>query len=118
MLEAAIQGYHCDADSIEKTDWNAILSLYNRLLLITSDCYVQLNRIYALSKVAGPSKALAELGEYYTIGVEENYLYLLVKSELHEQLGQRDKARDLLKRAIDIVNNEIVKGVLLERLKK
>jgi len=118
MLEAAIQGYHCDADSIEETDWNAILGLYNRLLLITSDGYVQLNRIYALSKVAGPSKALTELEEYYTIGIEENYLYLLVKSELHEQLGQRDKARDLLKRAIDIVNNEIVKDVLLERLKK
>jgi len=118
MLEAAIQGYHCDADSAEETDWNAILGLYNRLLHITSDIYIQLNRIYAFSMVAGPSRALTELEELYTIGIEENYLYLLVKSELHEQLGQRDKARELLKRAIDIVNNKIVKDVLLERLKK
>lgn len=118
MLEAAIQGYHCDASNAEETDWNTILGLYNRLLQITSDSYVQLNRIYALSMVAGPSQALNELEAQYTIGLEKNYLYLLVKSELHEKLGQSEKAKDLLRSTIGMVSNEIVKNALLEKLKK
>jgi predicted RNA polymerase sigma factor len=58
---AAISAYHCSAPDFESTDWESILLLYDKLIMIDHSPLVLLNRSVAVSKVSGPEKALLEL---------------------------------------------------------
>jgi len=59
-IEAAIAAVHSDAQRIEDTDWQQIVSLYDTLLAITPSAIVALNRAIAVGQLAGPKRGLAE----------------------------------------------------------
>jgi RNA polymerase sigma-70 factor (ECF subfamily) len=70
QVQAAISAVHADATSVESTDWNEILALYDQLLALSPTPVVALNRAIALGEVRGPAAALAvvddlELDGYY-----------------------------------------------------
>ena len=58
---AAISAYHCSAPDYQSTDWNSILSLYDKLLLLDNSPVVQMNRAIALSRAVGLEEAIREL---------------------------------------------------------
>ena len=79
-LEARIASWHCQrADSPEK--WEAILQLYNQLLLINYSPGVALSRTFALYKANGRPAALAEAEK---LRLEHSLAYFLLLGELYQ----------------------------------
>ncbi len=84
QVQAAIQAVHCDAVSVEDTDWSQILTLYDSLLAMMPTAAVAVNRAVALSKVRGPEAALTALE-----GVEaDDHYALAVTADLHAAAGR------------------------------
>jgi len=58
QLQAAIAAIHSEADRFEETRWHEIVLIYGRLLELSANPVVDLNRAVALSYAAGPEVAL------------------------------------------------------------
>lgn len=116
-LQAAIAGAHCLAQSYDQTDWNAILVFYDQLLALNSSPIIALNRIVAVSKVAGAQKAMRELETLEGIKQMDGY-YLLysIKADLLNQLGNTEEARMAYKKAIELTNIESEKALLTKKM--
>src|SRR5438132_6865298 len=61
QIQAAIAALHAEAPTWADTDWTQIVMLYEGLLRMTGSSVVRLNHAIALSHVAGPERALAEV---------------------------------------------------------
>ena len=59
--EASIAGMHCSAESFSATNWKTISKLYNRLLKINPNPFVELNYAIALYYAGQKNEALAIL---------------------------------------------------------
>lgn len=100
---ATISAYHCSATCYSATDWQSILSLYDKLVQIDNSSIVLLNRAIALSKVSGSEKAIEELKKIeQTPAIKLNHLYYSTKAEFQIALNQFDKAITTLKKAIEL----------------
>ena len=60
-LEAAIAAVHASARRTEDTDWEAVVSLYDRLMMIRPSPIVALNRAIAIAQNEGPERGLEEI---------------------------------------------------------
>lgn len=79
-LEAGIAYWHTfKEDTIEK--WDAVLQLYNQLLVIEYSPIAALNRTYALAKAKGKSEAIKEAEKINLVG---NHLYHSLLGELYK----------------------------------
>ncbi len=100
---ASISSFHCSAKDFEHTDWQSILALYDKLLILDHSPIVVLNRAIAVSKVDGAENAIAELEKIRNAkAIKSNYLYHAVMAELHFQLNRFTEAHDALKKAMDL----------------
>src|SRR5439155_15360330 len=61
QLQAAIQAVHCDADSLDATDWPQLVALYDHLFSVMPTPVVALNRAIAVGEIEGPAAALTAL---------------------------------------------------------
>ena len=94
MLQAALQAAWCARRNLDDpAPWATILALYNRLLTIRDDAVVRLNRLVALSHVAGAEAAFAGLAALDAEQLAEFPPYHAVRAELHARLGRVDEAR-------------------------
>ena len=80
--EAFIAGIHCSADHYASTDWKTITTLYNRLLKINPNPFVELNYAIALYYAGNKNEALCILLKLETEPFFSQY-YLL-----HASLGR------------------------------
>ena len=105
QLQAAIQAVHCDAASLETTDWPQIVALYDHLFSVMPTPVVALNRAIAIGEIEGPNAALATLD---TIARElDNYhLVHAARGTMLRRLGQRDAARLAFERAALLASTE------------
>ena len=62
-LEAAIAAFHANADSVEQTDWHAIVRLYDSMMKVAPSPVVALNRAIAIGQCDGPERGLQALHE-------------------------------------------------------
>ncbi|MCP5152523.1 MAG: RNA polymerase sigma factor [Ectothiorhodospiraceae bacterium] len=105
-LQAAIAACHARSPSLEQTDWEEILALYDGLLQAQPTAVVALNRAMAVSMVDGPEAALAlvdslrESGELYGY-----HLLYSVRGDLLQKLGRLDEARVDFLRAAELTDN-------------
>ena len=100
---AAISAYHCSASDYKSTDWNSILSLYDKLLLLDHSPVVRLNRVIALSKVAGPEQAVIELRKMGDSSLLNSYhLYYSTLASLLMESGLFEEALPILQKAIGL----------------
>jgi RNA polymerase sigma-70 factor (ECF subfamily) len=60
-LEAAIAAAHATAPSLDETDWDAVVELYDRLTRLSPTPVVALNRAIAIGQRDGPARGLDEL---------------------------------------------------------
>jgi RNA polymerase sigma-70 factor (ECF subfamily) len=60
-LEAAIAAVHAQADSVEQTDWKAIVRLYDSMMKVAPSPVVALNRAIAIGQCDGPERGLQAL---------------------------------------------------------
>nr|BFE79775.1 hypothetical protein GCM10020093_023760 [Planobispora longispora] len=62
-LQAAIAAAHVSAPSVEATDWDRIVLLYEALGRVAPSPVVELNRAVAVAMASGPARALAIVDE-------------------------------------------------------
>ena len=114
---ATISAYHCSAINYSETDWQSILSLYDKLVQIDNSPIVSLNRAIALSKVSGSKKAIDELKKIEEIpSIKLNHLFYSTKAEFQIELNQFDKAADTLEKAIELAPMKSEKTLLQKKL--
>lgn len=89
-LQAAIHSAHVDRARTGRSDWVAILGLYNLLLMQRDDPVVRTNRAVALAEVEGPAVALEAL-----LAIEaQDWLPLhAARAEMFSRLGRATDAR-------------------------
>jgi RNA polymerase sigma-70 factor (ECF subfamily) len=89
-LQAAIHGAHVDRQRTGRTNWPAILDLYDRLLAYDDDAVFRVNRAVAVAEVEGPAAALRDLQEV----VATRWLpFHAARAEFLQRLGRIDEAR-------------------------
>lgn len=115
QLQAAIQAVHCDAASIEKTDWSQIVALYDHLYSMVPTSVVALNRAIAIGETDGPVAALAlldglasDLGEYH--------LMHSARGAMLERLGDHQSARAAFELALSTASTDSDRRFLVGRI--
>ena len=81
-MKPSIAGMHCSAENFAATDWKTITMLYNRLLKINPNPFVELNYAIALYYAGQKNEALTILHNLETEPFFNQY-YLL-----HASLGR------------------------------
>ncbi|WP_345628915.1 RNA polymerase sigma factor [Rugosimonospora acidiphila] len=116
-LQAAIAALHAEAASFEETDWPQILGLYDELLRVWPSPVVALNRAVALSMVAGPAVALADVEALSGDPRLSGYRYLpATRADLLCRLGRAREANAAYRAALDLCDNEAEREFLTSRI--
>jgi RNA polymerase sigma factor (sigma-70 family) len=106
-LQAAIAGCHAVAPSVEATDWDEIVVLYEALGRLAPSPVVDLNRAVAVSMATGPANALLIVDVLAADGaLRGSHLLPSVRGELLARLGRTDEARAELLAAASLTAND------------
>ncbi|MFE9750430.1 RNA polymerase sigma factor [Saccharothrix saharensis] len=112
-LQAAIAECHAVAPSVEETDWDRIVLLYEALGRLVPSPVVDLNRAVAVSMARGPADALSIVdGLVGSEALANSHLLPSVRGELLKRLGRVEEARVELERAVRLCGNERERAVL------
>jgi RNA polymerase sigma factor (sigma-70 family) len=115
-LQAAIAAVHASAPSVEETDWDRIVLLYEALGRVAPSPVVELNRAVAVAMASGPEQALAIVDELVaTDRLPGSHLVPTVRGELLARLGRHREARAELELAARLCTNERERSVLLRK---
>jgi predicted RNA polymerase sigma factor len=105
-LQAAIAECHAAAASVDDTDWERIVVLYEALARLAPSPVVTLNGAVALSMAQGPAAALPVVDELVASrALEGSHLLPSVRGELLARLGRIDEARDEFDLAVRLCGN-------------
>lgn len=115
-LQAAIAATHAAAASVEATDWDRIVVLYEALGRVAPSPVVELNRAVAVSMATGPEHGLAIVDELIaTDRLPGSHLVPTVRGELLTRLGRSREARAELELAARLCANQRERSVLLRK---
>ena len=92
QLQAAINAVHSLAPAFDRTDWPAILTLYDQLHALTPTPVVALNRAVALAEVRGPAAGLAAVDDLGCASLDGYHLFHAARADLLRRLGRDDEA--------------------------
>jgi RNA polymerase sigma-70 factor (ECF subfamily) len=116
QLEAAVQSAHAARRSTGRTDWAAILALYDALLAATGSPVVAINRAVALTELAGAEAGLAALdalaGDHR---LREYQPYWAARAGLLARAADLEAADAAYERAIGLETDPAVRRFLTER---
>lgn len=116
-LQAAIAACHAIAPSVEDTDWDRIVILYEALGRIAPSPVVELNRAVAVSMSQGPDAALPIVDDLVARDVlAGSQLLPSVRGELLIRLGRYREARQELELAVRLTQNSRERGVLERKI--
>jgi RNA polymerase sigma factor (sigma-70 family) len=116
-LQAAIAECHAVAASVEETDWERVVLLYEALGRIAPSPVVDLNRAVAVSMATGPAAAIAVVDELVAGGsLANSHLLPTVRGELLARMGRTGAARTEFEAAIRLCANERERAVLARKL--
>jgi RNA polymerase sigma factor (sigma-70 family) len=112
-LQAAIAECHAVAASVDATNWERVVLIYEALGRLAPSPVVDLNRAVAVSMARGPAVALPIVDELVAAGTLSNsHLLSSVRGELLTRLGRTEEARTELEHAIRLCGNEREREVL------
>ena len=115
-LQAALAACHARARRFEDTDWQAIASLYARLMQVAPSPVVELNRAVAVGRAQGPEEGLAIVDALADEPKLRDYAPLpAVRGDLLQQLGRLDEARGAFISAAALTDNAREREVLQAR---
>ncbi|GAA4909559.1 RNA polymerase sigma factor (sigma-70 family) [Stackebrandtia albiflava] len=115
-LQAAIAQCHAVAPTVEDTDWDQIVVLYEALVRLTSNPVVELNRAIAVSMASGPETALRIVDRLVeSDALRGSHLLPSVRGELLARLGRREEAVSELVTAAGLVGNARQRDVLMAK---
>jgi RNA polymerase sigma-70 factor (ECF subfamily) len=116
QLEAAVQSAHVVRRRTGRSDWHAILKLYDALSAMTGSPVVTLNRAVALAQTQGPTAALDVLDALGGDPAIAQYQpYWAARADLLAQLGRLDAASTSYTRAIGLESDPAVRRFLQRR---
>ncbi|HKS43517.1 MAG TPA: sigma-70 family RNA polymerase sigma factor [Amycolatopsis sp.] len=116
-LQAAIAECHAIAGSVEATNWERIVLLYEALGRLAPSPVVDLNRAVAVSMAQGPAAALPIVDELVTAeALPNSHLLPTVRGELLARLGRTGEARAELELAARLCGNARERAVLERKL--
>jgi RNA polymerase sigma factor (sigma-70 family) len=116
-VQAAIAECHAVAPSVDATDWERIVVLYEALCRLMPSPVVELNRAVAVSMASGPAAALRLVDDLVESDrLTGSHLLPSVRGELLRRLGRADEARRELERAVGLCGNERERGLLRRKL--
>jgi RNA polymerase sigma-70 factor (ECF subfamily) len=117
QLEAAIQSAHAHRRLSGKTDWAAIVGLYDALLARTGSVVAALNRAVALSRLTGPAEGLEALARLAADPRLADYQpYWAARADLCHRAGDIGGAAHAYGRAIGLEGDPAVRAMLQDRL--
>ncbi|MFD7594065.1 RNA polymerase sigma factor [Kitasatospora sp. NPDC059812] len=115
-LQAAIAACHAAAPSVQETDWEHIVLLYEALGRVAPSPVVELNRAVAVAMANGPQQALHLVDELAASGrLSGSHLLPGVRGELLTRLGRTAEARAELELAARLCRNTRERSVLLRK---
>ncbi|GAA2792903.1 RNA polymerase sigma factor [Saccharopolyspora taberi] len=116
-LQAAIAECHAVAASVDATNWERVVLLYEALGRLVPSPVVDLNRAVAVSMSRGPAAALPIVDELMAAGsLPNSHLLPSVRGELLTRLGRTGEARTELERAARLCGNARERAVLERKL--
>ena len=115
QLEAAIQAVHADRRRTMRTDWTAILTLYDGLILIAPTIGAEVARAAALAQSGDPAEALAALEMLDPARVAAHQPYWAARAYALAADGQTAAAADAYQRAAGLTEHHAVRAWLLEQ---
>lgn len=112
-LQAAIAECHAVAGSVEDTDWDRIVLLYEALGRISPSPVVELNRAAAVAMATGPASALQIIDRLAASESLRGYHLLpATRAELLLRLGRREEARSEFAAAAALAGNDRERALL------
>ena len=106
-LQAAIAAVHASAPSVDATDWNEIVGLYDALLRLEPSPVVELNRAVAVAMRDGPAAGVDLIDAILTRGDLIDYRFAhAARAELCRRLGRLADARASYTRALELTRLE------------
>jgi RNA polymerase sigma-70 factor (ECF subfamily) len=115
QYQALIALAHADSPTWEDTRWPDIVQIYDRLVALGPSPVVRLNRAIAVSHVAGPERALAEV-DALEDDLDRYHLFHATRAELLRELGRTADARAADRRALELTENPAERTLLQRRL--
>ena len=115
QLQAAIQAVHCDADSLDATDWPQLVALYDHLFSVMPTPVVALNRAIAVGEIEGPAAALTAL-DAIAADLDTYHLMHAARGTMLRRLGRRDEARAAFERAAHLAPTEMDRRFLAQQI--
>ncbi len=116
QLEAAIQAVHAARRLTGRTDWPALVTLYDALALAGGSPVVAVNRAVAVAAIDGPGAGLAALDDAGSdVRLADYQPYWAARAEFLADLGETEPARAAYDRAIGLERDEAVRRFLAEK---
>ena len=116
-VEAAIAAAHAAAPSAAATDWNTVIALYDRLMVIAPSPVVALNRAIAVGERDGAECGLAALGAIDDRDRLSRYpFYPAAMGDFELRRGLMEAARTHFMAAIRVARNDTERRFLEQRL--
>ena len=117
-LEAAIAAAHASAPGVDETDWESIVTLYDRLMTVAPSPVVALNRAIAIAQRDGAERGIEEL---HAIADRERLhkypFFPAALGELELRRGHRAAAREHFSAALDLARNPMERRFLEKRMR-
>jgi RNA polymerase sigma factor (sigma-70 family) len=112
-LQAAIAECHAVAPSVDETNWERVVLLYEALGRLAPSPVVDLNRAVAVAMAQGPAAAMVIVDELAAAGsLANSHLLPTVRGELLARMGRTEDARTEFAAAIRLCGNERERAVL------
>jgi RNA polymerase sigma factor (sigma-70 family) len=116
-LQAGIAACHCAAKDYASTDWQKIVSLYDRMLTSDESPVVALNRAVALAEWRGPQAGVDAVNAIPDLkALESYYLFHAVMGDFELQLNHLPIAAAHFQRALQLAEMQPEKKFLSRRL--
>ena len=115
QLEAAIQSVHAERARSGRTEWDAIVVLYEHLVRIAPTLGAQVAQAAAVGEARGPAAALSLLDALDRTAVATYQPYWAVRAHLLRRLGRTAEAVGAYDRAIGLTEDPAIRQFLLER---
>ncbi len=116
-VEAAIAAVHAEAPTWQDTDWSEIVALYDVLLQLWPSPVVELNRAVAVGLRDGPQAGLDALTPLLAEPALATYGYLsAARADFLRQLQQWTQAAEAYEEALMLIDNDVERAFLGERL--
>jgi predicted RNA polymerase sigma factor len=116
-VEAAIAAIHAAAPTLEATDWNAIVTLYDRLMAIAPSAVVALNRAIAIAQRDGPAQgieAIERIADRERLGAYP--FFPAARGELERRRGNVGEARTYFGQALRLARSDAERRYIERRI--